>query len=451
MNRSSCHHARKASLLSRLGLVFALSLSAVTAQSDWQWSPVLEVIAPENADSVQFAMNYLSGHAVVAWSDSKAKTINAINYENGYWGPTESFSEPYPALFSKPQIAVSRRNSATIAWISRPQDAYLLNVARWDASQRRWKLLASPFKLDQGSVPLPSTPVVRITQDDKDILTAVWLENGPTSGEPFFPIRVVRLINDQWGQVTTLTNLGYSPEVKATRNGMVMVVWSQKSEQKSTCDCLSYMSSARLVGGKWITKAISPPGFYKEQNPTLATDGTKVFHAAWDKTDTTARSIIVNRFISGRWGSNTNLSGPLSKDFYPLVTANSVGQAVLVWLSFSDKWSLMSSRFDELSWTAAKTLWDIKDGISIQQRGLTLDNNGNATTMLLTWNFVSSNSRWYAAMVSHSVGDVWEEPSGLVLGDESFGDFKLVGDRMGKTIMLWRASGQIQARKGYEK
>ncbi len=304
------------------GLYFGHSLSIV---NDKQPSPLL---------ANQIAVTQ-KGSVYVVWADKQSIYFNSSQGNENKVASTALLSDDNK-LASSPQIAATENGNVYIAWIDKNSTTGVSNLV-FRSSNDSGENFSDRKELGGIDV-LPFSPQIAATENGNVYI--VWVDIDNTTGDSNIVFRSSNDSGENFAerkQIRGGKDLSLSPQIAATENGNVYIVWVDFDG--TTGDSNILFRSSNDSGENFAQRKHLRTGKVLSFSPQIAATEKGNVYLVWlDKDSTTGDSNII--FISSinngeNFESRVHLNkdpSKLSKSFSPQIAATENGNVYMVWI-----------------------------------------------------------------------------------------------------------------------
>lgn len=244
-------------------------------------------------------------------------------------------------------------------------------------------------------------------------------------------------VTDGWGVANVISDnakLVYEPQLATDPSGNALVVWMQDDDPDRHVWANRY-----VVGSGWGVSEVldsASPGSY----PQIAMDTSGNGMAVWMRTESDRYHIYADRYAAGAGWSGQPVvvqSDETSSGWYPQVTLNSSGDAVVVWEQWSDGVDirlLANLHTANDGWGTAVSIDQGESGANSSSAQVAMDAQGNA---IVVWQQqpISGDSTVWANRYDSVSG--WGQGAIISSGKGSAYFPQIEMDALGNAVAVW--------------
>ena len=248
--------------------------------------------------------------------------------------------------------------------------------------------------------------------------------------------------NGRWGQPQMLSSIGESvdyPEIVANRDGFVYAAWKSKVNFNGPA---FVVKTSVFKNGAWSTPSVIGDTGYNSIL-SLKSGEDSAIHAAWQISDYSPTEVGSTSYINNAWSSLAKLN--TLKDFTrsPVVTSDSQGNRLAVWV-YSDVFgsSLKYAYYKNSTWSAEGV---ITKGTGVLDRfishDIVADKNGGFVVVWIKENGINSKSTIESSLFNNGE---WSDIYQLSPPRDYTYSMALQADNLGGASVVWKSTNNIE-------
>ncbi len=320
-----------------------------------------------------------TGHAAVVWNATMNDELRVSRYLLGEstWTPPLVFHEPMAPFVSSPDVAVDDAGNVIAVWHQGGNEYRDGWANRYDANSGTW---GTPQLIEPDGNGFADE--LRVVMDGAGNATAVWPFSTGQSG--WMQVTRYEAASGTWGRVVDLSpevDSGASNTALATdAYGNVMVAWTQRLPDEEYNDTLAAVYD--MATDSWGPMvSIDGHDLGHTNHPNISADGAGNFFVAWHQSGEDVSHVWVNRYEAANhsWGSAHKLDSASGDRgaIYGKVGADEHGNCLVIWEEDS---LLMSAHYDAASgeWS---TLGEVDPNDDAIDPRLVVDRGGNGIAL----------------------------------------------------------------------
>jgi len=369
----------------------------------WGRTELIEALNGD-ADSPHVSTD-ISGNAVAVWTqdDGTAPSIWFNRYVVGDGWGTAELIETGNGDASYPIVSADRSGNALSVWLQSNGIGINGRDSIWSnryVAGAGWGT-AVPIETDSGQ-----TIGLQLATDSNGNALAVWLQFDGAK----YSLRSNRyLVGVGWGTaefVPTDNVVVANPQISSDRNGNFIAIWSQSDRPPGIHRHLwKTWSSRYLAGTGWTSAEPIQSESRGKGHPQVSSDSSGNAVAVWDQFGETRDGIWSNRYVVGvGWGTAELIDSGSGKDsWYPIVSADDGGNAVVVWHQrdkYRDPFRIWSNRYTVGSGWGTAQLIDTGGGYA-RNSSISLDSNGNVMVVWHQYEFDGEDGSIWSNRLSY--------------------------------------------------
>src|SRR5690606_31439747 len=320
-----------------------------------------------------------TGRAAVVWNATMNDELRVSRYlrDENAWTPPLVFHDAMAPFVSSPDVAADEAGNVIAVWHQGGNEYRDGWANRYDVELGSWGV---PLRIEPDGDGFADE--LRVVLDGAGNATAVCPFSTGESGW----VQATRYdaTSDSWGSVVDLSPEVASGAGNATAasdaRGNVLVSWSQQLPSKDYSDTLAAVYD--IATDSWGPMvSIDAHDLGHTNHPNISADGAGNFFVAWHQTGEDVPHVWVNRYDAANhtWGEAQKLDTATSDRgaIYGKVGADEHGNCLLIWEEDS---LLMSALFDAASgqWSALGQIDPSDDAIDPR---LVVDRGGNGIAL----------------------------------------------------------------------
>ena len=292
-----------------------------------------------------------NGSVYVVWADKNRVYLRA-SYDNGTkFGPTNTLSDNN-SIATSPQIAATENGNVYVVWVNKNSTSGDTDIAF--VSAYKGENFSKTKALSTTDTQLLSSSSPQIAATENGNVYVVWVNENSTSGDTDIVFRASTTSGEKFTRKVlsrdaspSSLSLALSPQIAATENGNVYVGWIDKNTVNGDSTILFDTSSSG--GENFTTKRIDDFDgdlALPSMSPKIAASELGDIYAAWVGTVTQFIEMVEDPYIRDE---TVLLSNRPSVSTSPQIAATENGNVYVVWADKNSRGGDYELQFKRIS------------------------------------------------------------------------------------------------------